>query len=116
MNMVATIFVVLGVLLLVVAALGLFTLPNALARQHAATKSVTLALGLLLFGLALHAGNAAWWSRVIAIIVLLLLTMPLASHMLARAAARYAYRPEELDAVVDPETNTGIGESDGGQY
>lgn len=114
MNMVATILVVLGVLLLVVAAVGLFTLPDALARQHAATKSVTLAQSLLLFGVALHVGDAAWWGRVIAIIVLLLLTMPLASHTLARAAARHAYRPEELLAAVDPEASTDRDELDGG--
>ena len=32
-------------------ALGLFLLPDALSRQHAATKSATLALGLLLAAL-----------------------------------------------------------------
>lgn len=51
----------LGIVLLLVAAVGLFRLPDALARQHAATKSVTLALGLVLAGAALHAGDAQWW-------------------------------------------------------
>ena len=87
---------VLGVLLLLVAAAGLFLLPDALARQHAATKSGTLALGLILLGAALHAQSVGFWGRVAAILVLLLLTLPVASHMLARAAARHAYREEEL--------------------
>lgn len=91
----------LGVLLLVVAALGLFLLPDALSRQHAATKSGTLALGLLLVGAAIVAGDPAWWWRVGLILAFLLLTLPVASHMLARAAAREAYRADELRGTRD---------------
>ncbi|MBX3247308.1 MAG: monovalent cation/H(+) antiporter subunit G [Myxococcales bacterium] len=86
----------LGVLLLLVSALGLFRLPDALARQHAATKSATLALGLILIGVALHVGEASWWIRVGLIVGFLIATLPVASHMLARAAAREAYPPATL--------------------
>jgi multicomponent Na+:H+ antiporter subunit G len=96
MSAVAFGLAILGVLLLVVAAIGLFRLPDALARQHAATKSATLALGLILVAVALHTGDVQWWWRVAAIIVLLVGTLPVASHMLARAAARHAYTEEEL--------------------
>ena len=37
----------LGMVLLVIAAVGLLRLPDALSRQHAATKAATLALGVL---------------------------------------------------------------------
>lgn len=96
MSIVAFILVALGVLLLLVAAAGLFLLPDALARQHAATKSGTLALGLILIGAALHAGESGFTGRVVAILVLLVITLPVASHMLARAAARHAYGEDEL--------------------
>jgi multicomponent Na+:H+ antiporter subunit G len=96
MNALALIIAVAGVLLLVVAALGLFLLPDALSRQHAATKSATLALGLLLIGVGLHVNDPAWWGRIVAILALLLMTLPVASHMLARAAARHAYTKAEL--------------------
>ena len=85
------------VALLLVAAAGLFRLPDALARQHAATKSGTLALGLILAGTAIHAADGEWNWRIGAILVLLVVTLPVASHMLARAAARHAYRPKELE-------------------
>lgn len=96
MNALALIIALAGVLLLVVAALGLFLLPDALSRQHAATKSATLALGLLLIGVGLHVNDPAWWGRIVAILALLLMTLPVASHMLARAAARHAYTKAEL--------------------
>jgi multicomponent Na+:H+ antiporter subunit G len=106
MSVIAFVLVAAGVLLLLVAAAGLFLLPDALARQHAATKSGTLALGLILVGAAVYAGDAGWAWRVAAILVLLVVTLPVASHMLARAAARHAYSEEELAGAT--------GESDEG--
>jgi multicomponent Na+:H+ antiporter subunit G len=95
----------LGVVLLVVSAIGLFRLPDALARQHAATKSTTLALGLVLVGAAWLAGTPDWWLRVGLILALLVMTLPVASHVLARAAAREIYDPSTLREAprVDPD-------------
>ena len=80
----------LGVVILLIAALGIIRLPEALTRQHAATKAGTLAvacftLGLLLPALASGLG-AAWAWRLLARLTILFLTLPLASHALARAA------------------------------
>jgi len=88
MSMIGLLLVVLGAALLVIAALGLWTLPDALARQHAATKAGTLSLALLLVGAGLLAESEGWWWRIVVIIILLVCTLPVASHMLARAAAR----------------------------
>jgi multicomponent Na+:H+ antiporter subunit G len=99
MTVLAFVLVALGVLLLLVAAAGLFLLPDALSRQHAATKSGTLALGLILIGAAVQAGDAGFSWRIGAVLVLLVITLPVASHMLARAAARHAYDDEALAAA-----------------
>ncbi|WP_058833826.1 cation:proton antiporter [Luteimonas abyssi] len=104
MQMLTIALIVGGAALLVLSALGLFLLRDALSRQHAATKSATLALGLLLIGVGLQGGDAAWWGRVAVILVLLLITLPVASHMLARAATRHAYTEDELRAVPDAES------------
>jgi multicomponent Na+:H+ antiporter subunit G len=93
------VLIVLGVLLLLVAAIGLFALPDALARQHAATKSGTLALGLVLAGAWLHAGLPGWGWRVLVLLGLLVVTLPVASHMMARAAARRRWSDSELREV-----------------
>lgn len=69
------------------AALGLLRLPDALARQHAATKAATLALGVMIVGLVLLQPGVAWLVRGGLLALVLALTVPVASHALARAAA-----------------------------
>lgn len=109
MTVLAFALVAAGVLLLLVAAAGLFLLPDALARQHAATKSGTLAMGLMLVGAAIYAGDAGWAWRVAAILALLVVTLPVASHMLARAAARHAYSAEELAGAAGAKGSGAVG-------
>lgn len=75
----------LSVVMLLIAAIGIVNLPDALARQHAATKAVTLALLLFILGVGLVAGDSAWTWRLLTLAAILLLTLPLASHALARA-------------------------------
>jgi len=96
MNTIGLLLIVLGAALLVIAALGLWTLPDALARQHAATKAGTLSLALLLLGAGLLAESEGWWWRIGVVIVLLVCTLPVASHMLARAAARRGLTPRQI--------------------
>jgi len=84
----ADLIVAIGSVLLVVAAVGLFVFPDALSRQHAATKAGTLAVSTVLVGTALGMPSTAW--RAATIILVLFVTLPVASHMLARAAAREA--------------------------
>lgn len=86
-----------GAVLLVIAAWGVIVLPDALARQHAATKAGTLALTLVCTGAMLVAQDAAWTWRLLLTVGFLLATLPVASHLLARAAVREA----GLDAAVD---------------
>lgn len=88
-----------GAVLLVIAAWGVIVLPDALARQHAATKAGTLALALVCIGAMLIARDAAWTWRLLLILVFLLATLPVASHLLARAAVREAGLDHDVDAV-----------------
>ena len=75
----------LAMLVLLIAAVGILRLPDALSRQHAATKAGTLAVSLFAVGLALAVGESAWIWRLLALVAILLTTLPLASHALARA-------------------------------
>lgn len=75
-----------GGVLLAIAAWGVHTLPDALSRQHAATKAGTLAVSTLCVGAFLLQAQWNWGWRLGIVLVYLMVTLPLASHMLARAA------------------------------
>ena len=86
MSIVAVILTAVGAALLVIAAWGVIVLPDALSRQHAATKAGTLALALVLIGAWLLMPIGEWAWRLVLILGFLLATLPVASHLLARAA------------------------------
>ncbi len=69
-----------------VAALGMLRLPDTLTRMHAATKAGTLGAGLILFAEAAFYQEIGITLRAAAAIVFLLLTAPVAAHLIGRAA------------------------------
>ena len=78
----------LGALVLLLASAGLFVLQDALSRQHAATKAGSLGIVFIVAGTALLGGDWSWGWRALVIILIVWLTLPVASHVLARAAIR----------------------------
>lgn len=76
----------LGTCVLMLSAVGIHRLPDALSRQHAATKAATFGLGITMSGVALLHPHAEWLVRLAVLAVILLLTLPAASHALALAA------------------------------
>ena len=86
MNLVGWLACSLGTLILLIAALGLLRLPDALTRQHAATKAATLGVSLFAIGSSLIIGDAAGSGRIVVLLGLLVATLLIASHALARAA------------------------------
>jgi len=80
--------VLLGGFFCFVAGLGILRLPDVLIRMHASTKAGTLGAGLILGAVAIHFGDAATITRAVAAILFLLLTAPVAAHMIGRAAFR----------------------------
>ncbi|MGX9355749.1 monovalent cation/H(+) antiporter subunit G [Roseobacteraceae bacterium S113] len=66
--------------------LGIVRLPDVLIRMHASTKIGTLACGLICAGAAVYFGTSEIIIRAVAIVLFLLLTAPIAAHMIGRAA------------------------------
>jgi len=69
-----------------VAALGMLRLPDTIIRMHAATKAGTLGAGLILIAEAVFYQEIGITLRALAAIVFLLLTAPVAAHLIGRAA------------------------------
>lgn len=84
----AGILLVLGSLLCFMAAVGIVRLPDPLIRMHAATKAGTLGVGLLVVAEAVFYQQLGISLRAATIILLLLLTTPVAAHLIGRAAYR----------------------------
>lgn len=95
-HILASLLLLAGGGMLLLAAWGVIRLPDALSRQHAATKAGTLAVALVCIGAMLAAGEAGWTLRLAAILVFLLVTLPVASHLLARAAVREGDAGEDV--------------------
>ena len=68
------------------AALGVLRMPDVFTRMQASTKASTLGLGCLLIGAGLQLGDFGSVIRVVSIGAFVLLTTPVAGHVIARAA------------------------------
>lgn len=85
-DIITGIIVLVGGIFGVIGGIGLVRMPDVLIRMHAATKIGTLACGLILAAVAVYFEDGASTLQVILIILFLLLTAPIASHMIGRAA------------------------------
>lgn len=79
---------VAGALFAALAGLGVVRLPDVYTRMHAATKAGTLGAGLVLIAAAVHFADAGLTLKVVATLFFLMLTAPVAAHMIGRAAYR----------------------------
>ena len=79
---------VLGASLTLIAALGLFRLPDLFTRMHASSKAGTAGSGLLLLAVAMQSAETATWLKCLLAVLFFFLTAPVSAHMLAKAAVR----------------------------
>ncbi|WP_296622995.1 monovalent cation/H(+) antiporter subunit G [Marivirga sp.] len=80
------IFVFFGVLLMFIASLGLFKMPDLYTRMSAVTKAVTFKVGLIVVSASIYFNSFPVILKAILIIFLLLLTTPVSSHLLGKEA------------------------------
>lgn len=87
-NIFIGIVVLLGSLLSLVTTIGLIRLPDVYTRSHAASKSATLGVLLILVGALLYFWFADNYfsARLVLGIVFVFITAPVAGHLISRAA------------------------------
>lgn len=83
---VAIVLKLLGVGFLFIAALGILRLSDPFQRMHAATKAGTLGAGLVVAGAMVGLGTVTAVIIGTLTVIFLLLTVPIAGHLLGRAA------------------------------
>ena len=83
-ELIGSILVLLGAIFHFSAGLGMLRMPDAYTRMQAGTKASTLGTTLVLLGLAIY--HPGWGLKLLIIIFFVLMTNPISSHALARAA------------------------------
>ncbi|WP_110928631.1 monovalent cation/H(+) antiporter subunit G [Bacillus massiliglaciei] len=87
-KIVSMILILLGTFLILVATFGILRLPDVYTRNHAASKSTTLGIMFILLGtfLYFYYEHGHFNSRVLLAVFFILLTSPVAGHLLSRSA------------------------------
>jgi multicomponent Na+:H+ antiporter subunit G len=87
-------FLAAGGFFVLVGGVGVLRMPDMYTRMHAASVTETLGPMLILTGLMLHSGWELATFKLLAILVFLLFTAPVASYALANTALLGGLKPE----------------------
>lgn len=87
-DLVAIVLILAGCALSLIAAIGIVRLPDLYTRMHASAKTGTLALLLIMFGLGVVSADWGTAIRALLVSIFFLITAPVASHLIGRAAHR----------------------------
>lgn len=83
-----------GSFFVLVGSIGLIRMPDMFTRMHAASVIDSLGAGLLIVGMMLQAGATLITIKLLFILILLLITSPVATHALAQAALHAGDKPQ----------------------
>ena len=97
----ALVLVFFGVLMILLAAVGLMRLPDVYQRGHAAGKAATLGVCSILLGVAAALNETGAWARALLAVAFLFFTIPVGAQLIARAAFRNG-APPEPGTHIDP--------------
>lgn len=85
-TLISQLLMIIGAFFILVAGIGLIRMPDIFLRMSASTKAATLGVGCVLLGVAVSFGEFVTFVQAAATIVFLLLTTPIAAHLIGRAA------------------------------
>ena len=89
LNFLSNIILIIGLFFVFLGMLGLIRLPDVYNRLHSTTKIGTLGAFSVMLSILLKVGFNAMGLKAITVGLFLLLTAPVAAHMIARAAHRH---------------------------
>jgi multicomponent Na+:H+ antiporter subunit G len=101
----------LGSALILLAGVGVVRMPDLFTRMHVATKSATLGVGLVMFGVAAYFGDLSVFTRALLVVLFFLLTAPIGAHLIGRAGYIVGVKHwegtkwDELQGMYDLERN-----------
>ncbi len=90
--------VLIGAIISLIAGIGLLRMPDSFLRVQVGTKASTAGVALIMLGLALIVPS--WFGKLFVILLFVLMTNPVSSNVLMRAAHRNGH-PMSPKTVVD---------------
>lgn len=96
-DVVASVFLVLGSLMSLLAGVAVLRFPDTMSRIHAATKPQVLGIILLMVGVGLRLGSPGVIGMLVLIVILQFVTAPVSAHLTVRVAYRNAKGNDERD-------------------
>ena len=85
-ELLAAAFVLVGAAFCIIAAIGILRMPDVFMRMHASTKAGTLGAGMILVAAAVAFDTTGAAARALGAMAFILLTAPVAAHVIGRAA------------------------------
>jgi len=90
LDVVASVLIILGALMSLLAGIAVLRFPDTMSRIHAATKPQVLGIMLLMLGLGLRLGSPGVIGVLVLIVILQFVTAPVSAHLTVRVAFRNA--------------------------
>lgn len=85
-EMVTGIFLILGSFIVLLAGIGVVKMPDIYTRMSATSKASTLGVSIILITTGFFFGTTEIITRTLLIVIFLMITAPVASHLLGKAA------------------------------
>lgn len=92
------VMVLLGSLVQLIASIGLLRMPDSYLRVQVGTKASTAGIALIMVGLAMI--NPDWFGKLFTILIFVMMTNPVSSNLLMRAAHRTGH-PMSPRTIID---------------
>ncbi len=97
MSLIANLFFTIGMIFMIFGVLGVLRFPDLYTRIHPAGKAGTAGIFSIFIGLIFYSGISELLFRIILIAIFMLITNPIASHAIARAALESGIKPWEKE-------------------
>lgn len=120
----SAIIIMVGVIFVLIGAVGLIRLPDFYIRVSAITKAATVGVACIMIGVALYYNEVGMAIKAFVVVVFLMITSPIASHIIGRTAyidgvplwdetevdelAEFRKNTEKKDGSQDAESNNKI--------
>ncbi len=87
-SVISVVCIYIGIIFILISAIGIIKMPDVYTRMSAVTKAVTLGVGFILLGVIIHFNDTSVFLKATVIFMFLLFSLAVAAHVIGLAAYR----------------------------